>query len=382
MVCRLELTPHILLDLSDVMQVNVYDLGKTYLKLSSILCLNIPPIDPCIYIMRYAHRLGIKEKANEIQMTALRLVSRMKRDWMHTGRRPSGLCGAALLVSARLHGMHCSIKDVIKVVKVCETTIRKRLNEFGETPSSKLTLEEFLSVDLEGEEDPPCYKVARKKNKEKETTNQDDKHEKNELELKEDLNLEIEKLQKKIDEAIEKSKKKLKGPYAKYARLDGFDPCSSFGTGNPSDENELTRQIIDNTTVQTINEVLDSTDESANLNLLKEDTFFLDQINELRPTAEDLGLNSSINNQFEKTITDDVIEEGGQKKTSDNDGELIYDDLDDNELNSYLLNQNEIQTKTNYWLKCHAEYLKEVEEKERKKKVEEELRKEREAKGK
>ena len=27
-------------------------------------------------------------------MTALRLVSRMKRDWMHMGRRPSGLCGA------------------------------------------------------------------------------------------------------------------------------------------------------------------------------------------------------------------------------------------------------------------------------------------------
>lgn len=27
-------------------------------------------------------------------MTAMRLVQRMKRDWMHTGRRPSGLCGA------------------------------------------------------------------------------------------------------------------------------------------------------------------------------------------------------------------------------------------------------------------------------------------------
>lgn len=27
-------------------------------------------------------------------MTALRLVQRMKRDSMHTGRRPSGLCGA------------------------------------------------------------------------------------------------------------------------------------------------------------------------------------------------------------------------------------------------------------------------------------------------
>ena len=26
--------------------------------------------------------------------TALRLVARMKRDWLHHGRRPSGLCGA------------------------------------------------------------------------------------------------------------------------------------------------------------------------------------------------------------------------------------------------------------------------------------------------
>ena len=80
------------------------------------------------------------------KMTALRLVQRMKRDWMHHGRRPSGLCGSALLVSCRLHDIHCSIKGIIKIVKVCETTIRKRLNEFGDTPSSKLTLEEFMTV--------------------------------------------------------------------------------------------------------------------------------------------------------------------------------------------------------------------------------------------
>ncbi len=30
-------------------------------------------------------------------MTALRLVSRMKRDWIHHGRRPAGLCGAGVL---------------------------------------------------------------------------------------------------------------------------------------------------------------------------------------------------------------------------------------------------------------------------------------------
>lgn len=28
----------------------------------------------------------------------------MKRDWMQTGRRPSGICGAALFVAVHLHG--------------------------------------------------------------------------------------------------------------------------------------------------------------------------------------------------------------------------------------------------------------------------------------
>jgi len=50
--------------------------------------------DPCLYIPRFAHRLEFGLQTHEVSMTALRLVQRMKRDWMHTGRRPSGLCGA------------------------------------------------------------------------------------------------------------------------------------------------------------------------------------------------------------------------------------------------------------------------------------------------
>uniref|UniRef100_A0A493TJ92 Transcription factor TFIIB cyclin-like domain-containing protein n=1 Tax=Anas platyrhynchos platyrhynchos TaxID=8840 RepID=A0A493TJ92_ANAPP len=63
-------------------------------------------------------------------MTALRLLQRMKRDWMHTGRRPSGLCGAALLVAARMHDFRRTVKEVIRVVKVCESTLRKRSVQF------------------------------------------------------------------------------------------------------------------------------------------------------------------------------------------------------------------------------------------------------------
>lgn len=39
--------------------------------------------------------------------------------------------------------------------------------EFGDTPSSALTLDEFMTVDLEEEQDPPAFKAARKKDKER-----------------------------------------------------------------------------------------------------------------------------------------------------------------------------------------------------------------------
>ncbi len=54
-----------------------------------------------------------------------------------------------------------------QVVKVHESTLRKRLNEFGETPTSLLTLDEFMNVDLDAmtEEQVQIYlKVGRNKN--------------------------------------------------------------------------------------------------------------------------------------------------------------------------------------------------------------------------
>lgn len=50
--------------------------------------------DPCLYVLRYANNLEFGEKTHEVTMTALRLVQRMKKDNIHYGRRPSGLCGA------------------------------------------------------------------------------------------------------------------------------------------------------------------------------------------------------------------------------------------------------------------------------------------------
>lgn len=54
-------------------------------------------LDPCLYILRFAGKLEFGDKTHEVSMTALRLVQRMKRDSIHSGRRPSGLCGAGML---------------------------------------------------------------------------------------------------------------------------------------------------------------------------------------------------------------------------------------------------------------------------------------------
>ena len=81
---------------------------------------------------RFAHKMEFGEKTHEVSMTALRIVSRMKKvflqlvkeirffiqDWIHYGRRPSGVCGAALLIASRLHDFCRTVNDVIKVVKV------------------------------------------------------------------------------------------------------------------------------------------------------------------------------------------------------------------------------------------------------------------------
>ena len=53
-------------------------------------------LDPCLYIHRFAHKLELGKATHEVSMTAMRLVARMKRDWIHHGRRPAGLCGAGV----------------------------------------------------------------------------------------------------------------------------------------------------------------------------------------------------------------------------------------------------------------------------------------------
>ncbi|XP_057506801.1 uncharacterized protein LOC130789994 isoform X1 [Actinidia eriantha] len=139
--------PFLLIDFSSCLNINVYVLGAVFLQLCQLLSLQEHPIvqspvDPSLFIGRFTSELlGLDNLM--VSKTALNIIASMKRDWMQTGRKPSGLCGAAVYISALSHGVNCSKLDVVKAVHVCEATLTKRLIEFENTNSGSLTIEEF-----------------------------------------------------------------------------------------------------------------------------------------------------------------------------------------------------------------------------------------------
>lgn len=95
---------------------------------------------------------------SKVAVDAIRLVERMSLDWMVMGRRPSGVCGACLILAARMNNFRRTVTEVVYVVKVTTATIQKRLDEFKLTASSALTVEEFLNNEfLESAHDPPSF---------------------------------------------------------------------------------------------------------------------------------------------------------------------------------------------------------------------------------
>ncbi|XP_061097050.1 transcription factor IIIB 90 kDa subunit-like isoform X2 [Conger conger] len=344
LVCRTEGTPHMLLDLSDLLQVNVYILGRTFLLLARELCINAPAIDPCLYIPRFAHMLEFGDKNHEVSMTALRLLQRMKRDWMHMGRRPSGLCGAALLVAARMHDFRRTVKDVIGVVKVCEATLRKRLTEFEDTPTSQLTIDEFMKVDLEQECDPPAFITGQKKLKLQQLEQ--------ELAELDEVQGEICSYQDEIETELENSRPKLRGIYASYARNDSpEDPVSQDGEDEELEAaaEHLNRELLSGVLTGAVEE--EEQDQATLAPPLPKQLPLLGPL----PTAASLGLTD--------TIRECIDEEKEDEDNPDN-GELNLDGIDEEEIERYILNDKEVEIKTELWMKQNEEYLKEQREKE------------------
>ncbi|KAL8161906.1 hypothetical protein V2J09_013395 [Rumex salicifolius] len=135
--CREQNRPYLLIEFAEFLGVNLCKL----LSLEEHPIVQ-KPVDPSLFIHRFTHVL-LGGKNHEVETSALRIMTSMKKNWLQTGRKPSGLCGAALYISALAHGLKFTKADIVKIVHICEATLTKRLIEFEDTSSGSLTIEEL-----------------------------------------------------------------------------------------------------------------------------------------------------------------------------------------------------------------------------------------------
>jgi transcription factor IIIB 90 kDa subunit len=157
-----------LIDLAETIPMNVFLLGSIYTKMVDKVGLRsktdrnekVEAMPPETLVSRFAQELEFGRDTGIIKKDAVDIVRRMNRDWMTTGRRQAGICGAAIILAARMNNYRRTVREVVLVAKVTEITINKRLEEFQFTESSNLTVEAFKNGTIRDalkETDPPAY---------------------------------------------------------------------------------------------------------------------------------------------------------------------------------------------------------------------------------
>ncbi|KAI9183089.1 transcription factor TFIIIB subunit brf1 [Blastocladiella emersonii ATCC 22665] len=142
---RKEQAPVMLIELADLVQTSIFRLGTLFqlFRREFPAVARVEDIDPSIYIHRFATMLEFGDRTLAVANDALLLVKRMKLDWIADGRRPAGICGTALLIAARMHHFHRTIKEIVHIVKMSDTTVKQRLREFQSTAAAMLSVAQF-----------------------------------------------------------------------------------------------------------------------------------------------------------------------------------------------------------------------------------------------
>lgn len=304
--CRMDKTNHMLIDFADAIGVNVFILGRSYLRLIRCLDLKMPVIDPSIYISRFASLLDFGEETQRVAQDATRLVHRFNKDWITHGRRPAGICGACLLLAARMNNFRRSVAEIIQVVKIADITLRKRLDEFKRTPSSKLTIDDFRSIWLEEEMEPPAFYLARMPKKSK----------------------------KSISAA-----KRLKGESGHDEEDDDEDD------GNEADDEDMApkRDGPDEVDIGDDPNVEALADQAAR-----------EEISRYLDGEEAQAISQTSSRKKETSVKPGTVDGGAENDQDD------FADLDDEELDSFINSEAEVRIKERVWMEFNKDYLEKV----------------------
>ncbi|BAO37955.1 transcription factor IIIB 70 kDa subunit [Kluyveromyces marxianus DMKU3-1042] len=332
--CRKERTHHMLIDFSSRLQVSVYSIGATFLKLAKKLhIVNLPLADPSLFIQHFAEKLELGDRKIKVIKDAVKLAQTMSRDWMYEGRRPAGIAGACLLLACRMNNLRRTHSEIVAISHVAEETLQQRLNEFKNTTSAKMSVKEFRNDETElkdGERSKDAKPPSFEKNRLKE------KKIKDSLDTNEMLETSEEALSKnpiltQVLGAQELSSKEVlyylkqlserrKTEFSRIKATHGIDGKDLPSEENNEDENEKKRTI-------------DDIDGYS----LEKDPYRPKNLHLLPTTASLLS------------------------KVSDHPENL--EDVDDAELDSHLLDEEASKLKERIWIDINGDYLLEQESK-------------------
>lgn len=355
------------------------------MKLVRELAINIPIVDPVIYITRFAALLDFGDETQKVALDATRLVNRMGRDWMQIGRRPSGICGACLLLAARMNNFRRSIEEVVQVVKIADVTLRKRLAEFKETASGSLTVSDFRTIWLDETADPPAYAQGIKK--------EEAERKARERKLREDSAM-TDSDSVLGDQAFRELAEREQSVETERATAEGSSPRRSSppaagrgeGAGAGEDEEEPEGEMPPPPVPSTQSlgkrkrpeDDADDDVEGTDANSEAEGPA-PDVVDELLEGDEREQYEAVIEGELQQYLGSSVgsklqaelatQEERRLKKISQSPAVFDFDQndslegLDEEELDAFILTPEEIEIKSKLWMQANKEYLKELAEK-------------------
>ncbi|KAK7200412.1 transcription factor IIIb [Novymonas esmeraldas] len=136
--CRRERTSHVIYDFSEAIEDDPHAILTQMKYICHATHTEVPVIDPSCYVQRFAEQLDLGEQMVDVVVCALKVLRAMQDDWISCGRRPMGVCAAALLVACYVFSIPRTPEQVCGMVRLTSSTIGKRLSEFAATPTARL----------------------------------------------------------------------------------------------------------------------------------------------------------------------------------------------------------------------------------------------------
>lgn len=127
--CRRQEIPRTLDEIAEHSRIEKKDIGRSYRFLAKELDINLSPTNPVNYIPRFGSELGL---SGETQKKAKEILEKAMKKGLTSGRGPMGVAAGALYIVGIQCNERRTQKEISKVAKVTEVTIRNRYKELEE----------------------------------------------------------------------------------------------------------------------------------------------------------------------------------------------------------------------------------------------------------